>query len=80
MGLIKLIILLLVAFALLTLWRKLKIWQGARHAPPDPQKPALMVRCSHCRLHLPQDQAVRSNEQWFCSSEHRDASAHDRAE
>ncbi|SBR46229.1 uncharacterized protein GA0071314_0612 [Halomonas sp. HL-93] len=31
-----------------------------------------MVRCRWCEVHLPEDEALRDAEQWFCSSAHRD--------
>lgn len=47
-------------------WRKLN--------PPKPHtfEPEVtqMVQCAHCRLHLPQDQAVRAHGQWYCGAEH----------
>ncbi|MCA1772199.1 MAG: hypothetical protein LC677_06090 [Halomonas sp.] len=31
-----------------------------------------MVRCRWCEVHLPEEEALREAEQWFCSSAHRD--------
>ncbi|WP_249978458.1 PP0621 family protein [Vreelandella olivaria] len=31
-----------------------------------------MVRCRWCDVHVPEDEALRDSEQWFCSSAHRD--------
>ncbi|SDT93911.1 PP0621 family protein [Halopseudomonas salegens] len=74
MGLIKLIILIILIVACLTLWRRIQAWHAANQAPSaDPTKPPLMVRCQHCQLHLPQDQALQSGEYWYCCHEHRDA-------
>jgi len=35
--------------------------------------PALMVRCAQCQLHLPQDQALRAVDRWYCCDAHRAA-------
>ena len=32
-----------------------------------------MVQCKHCGMYLPENEAIRSREQWYCSREHRDA-------
>ncbi|MFC7370033.1 PP0621 family protein [Vreelandella zhaodongensis] len=31
-----------------------------------------MVRCRWCDVHVPEEEALRDSEQWFCSSAHRD--------
>lgn len=74
MGLIKLIILIILVVACLTLWQRIKAWQAANRTPPaDPVRPQLMVRCNRCQVHLPQDQALRAGDHWYCCREHRDA-------
>ncbi len=74
MGLIKLIILIILVVACLTLWQRIKAWQAANQKPPaDPVEPQLMVCCKQCQVHLPQDQALQSGKHWYCCREHRDA-------
>lgn len=56
--------------AVIWFWRR---WQRddsrtEKTAEPSSQP---MVRCAQCRVHLPQDQAVSDNDQWYCSQEHR---------
>ncbi|RHW19844.1 PP0621 family protein [Pseudomonas jilinensis] len=76
MGLIKLIILVVLILAIMAFWRRLKAWQAAnRPTNAQPERPQLMVRCAHCQLHLPQSQAVRAGDHWYCCPEHRDAAA-----
>jgi uncharacterized protein len=29
-----------------------------------------MVKCRYCELHLPEREALRQNEEWFCNAEH----------
>ncbi|MEA2120286.1 PP0621 family protein [Halovibrio sp. HP20-50] len=31
-----------------------------------------MVRCRWCDVHVPEEEALRDQAQWFCSSAHRD--------
>lgn len=32
-----------------------------------------MVACAHCALHVPEAQAVRADDKWYCCEEHRRA-------
>ncbi|MFZ2288260.1 MAG: PP0621 family protein [Halopseudomonas yangmingensis] len=73
MGLIRLVLLLLLVFAAITLWKRFKLWQQQRNTSQDSEQPALMVRCAHCRVHLPADQAFPGNGRHYCCPEHRDA-------
>lgn len=78
MGVVKLVVLIGLVIGLMMLWRRFKAWQqGPRDKTAEPPRPALMVRCAQCQLHLPQDQAVRGGNQWYCSNAHRDAGHHD---
>lgn len=80
MGLIKLLVLIAVVFAALTLWRQFQAKRDSRRSATAKAKAAMpkpMVRCSQCRIHLPEDQAVRANQHWYCCAEHRDANSND---
>jgi uncharacterized protein len=44
-------------------WRKFK-------SPTAKPGAALMVRCAHCGVHLPQDRALSSREEWYCTQAH----------
>tara|TARA_R110000751_G_scaffold104237_2_gene199688 strand:- start:102 stop:404 length:303 start_codon:yes stop_codon:yes gene_type:complete len=76
MGLIKLIILGVLVWLALTLWRRAQLTRqrNATSAPKRDQAP-VMVRCAHCQVHLPQERALRADDVWFCCAEHRDAAA-----
>jgi uncharacterized protein len=32
---------------------------------------AKMVACAHCGVHLPESEAIRDGDKYFCSEEHR---------
>lgn len=71
MGLIKLFILLVLAYIAFVFWRQFKAAQAEKHRTP-PQQPPKMVRCAQCQLHLPEHLALRQDDKWYCCSEHRD--------
>lgn len=68
------LILLILVVAAILLVRRL-----SRRPPSGPQGPTApagnMVRCAHCGLYLPEDDAVRDGERFYCSPEHRDQDA-----
>lgn len=73
MGLIKLFILLVLAYIALIFWRQMKAAQAdRRRTPPPPQQAPKMVRCAQCQVHLPEHLAIRGGDNWYCCSEHRD--------
>jgi uncharacterized protein len=44
----------------------------AQRPPTDPARPAAMVRCDQCGMHLPRDEALPGAESgFFCSEAHR---------
>lgn len=43
-----------------------------QNKPPTRHQGGQMVRCRWCDVHIPEDEALRDREQWFCSSAHRD--------
>lgn len=77
MGLIKLFILLVLAYVALTFWRQMKAAQADRRRSTPQQQAPKMVRCAQCHVHLPEHLAIRDNDQWYCCSEHRDVARQD---
>ncbi|MEW6707788.1 MAG: PP0621 family protein [Pseudomonadota bacterium] len=66
----KIVVVLLVVG--LVLWFALR--RGGRPTvKPRAKQPRLqsMVRCAHCGVHLPQDEAVAGDELFYCSEAHR---------
>ncbi len=43
--------------------------RSVRRSRPQPMRP--MVRCAHCGVHLPQDEALPAERLFFCSEAHR---------
>jgi uncharacterized protein len=39
---------------------------------PQQQASEKVVRCARCGLHVPQSQALRDGDRFYCSPEHRD--------
>lgn len=72
MGLIKLLLLLALAYIAYSFWRRMKAAQADKHRHTPPSQAPRMVRCTHCQLHLPESLALRQDDQWYCCSEHRD--------
>ncbi|MCW8918517.1 MAG: PP0621 family protein [Gammaproteobacteria bacterium] len=50
--------------------------KGRRPAASDTSRPAdatiaTVVRCAHCGLHVPQGEALKSGDRYYCSEEHK---------
>ena len=41
-------------------------------APSQPSSPQVMVPCTHCGTHVPENDAVRGSRGTYCSATHRD--------
>ena len=50
------------------MWRMLG---GPRQAGGKALRHARMVRCAHCDLYLPEEEALRAGEEYYCGEEHR---------
>ncbi|MBO0492039.1 MULTISPECIES: PP0621 family protein [unclassified Pseudomonas] len=50
-------------------WRKFKSPAAKQQRSAEPDA-ALMVRCAHCGVHLPQNHALSSGQAWYCSQPH----------
>lgn len=64
---------------LLVWWAFKRAQKPASHGAftSNTSQPQGMVRCAHCGIHLPRDEAVRGERGDYCSTEHR-AAAQDR--
>lgn len=66
-----------VVFLALAVWLAITIIRQllSSSQPRQRQRPALgsrdMVRCAHCGLHVPRDEAVGDGERYYCSKKHQ---------
>lgn len=65
----KFLLLLLVIVAAWWLAKGFRRKNAAKDAPEA--APEQMVNCSHCGLYLPQREAIREGDRFFCCAEHR---------
>lgn len=65
----KFLLLLLVIVAAWWLAKGFRRKNAAKDAPEA--APEQMVNCSHCGLYLPQHEAIREGDRFFCCAEHR---------
>lgn len=69
MGLFRL--LLLIALIVLVVWLWKRFGQLLKSNPSKPEdSPLPMVRCAHCGVHLPQNQALQAGKHWYCNQDH----------
>jgi len=71
MGLIRLIIFALVIWVI---WRlvnnfKAKVTKSKKQGATIENQS--MVSCQHCSVHVPQNEAINHENQWFCSEAHK---------
>ncbi|WP_268798089.1 PP0621 family protein [Pseudomonas huanghezhanensis] len=63
-----------IALIMATIWFFKRLVRGtvsrAKSQPPE-LAAAPMVRCAQCGVHVPQDRALSSGQQWYCSEPHR---------
>ena len=72
----KYLILLGVVFGVIW-WIKLSRPSSAKDKSSAPNdQPLNMVRCAHCGLHLPENEAIASRNAVYCSDAHRALAEH----
>ncbi|MGA6098512.1 PP0621 family protein [Stutzerimonas marianensis] len=70
MGLFRLLFWIILIAAVFWLWRRLKKPASTRPGKRTEQASLKMVRCAHCGVHVPEEQALQSHDQWYCSQAH----------
>lgn len=77
---IRILFLGLAIFLAISIIKKLLVNQknqgsGPSQSNPTQSKkdPALMQKCAHCDIHILESKGLRSNDTFFCSSEHQHA-------
>ena len=64
------LLLLFVALAVIVMVAK-RLWlQPRRHDRQQGKLSGRMVQCKHCGVYLPEQEAHRSGDNWYCSTEH----------
>jgi uncharacterized protein len=71
MGRIFFFVLLALAAYLGWRWVKLQRLRDTRGPDAAPRQAQTMVSCATCGLHLPRQEALVSDERFFCCEEHR---------
>lgn len=66
----RLLILAVVAFLIYLLLRQLLRGWTRKVEPPRPSRTGTMVRCAVCGLHVPEREALRADDKYFCSNKH----------
>lgn len=71
----KFLLVLAVLMVAFWVWRNNRQQDGAGTPGPaqrrTPPRPANMVACAHCAMHLPEDEAVPGRSGSYCCHEHR---------
>ena len=78
MGLIRFLFFVVIAgvlwFMVKNYMRKQMLNQEARERREKERLPTgRIVRCKVCEVHLPEQDALREGDDWFCSQDHRQA-------
>lgn len=71
MTLIRILIIALLVWLVLRMIKKQLDLYKARKASENPEQIGTMVRCQHCGLHIPKQEAIESANLYYCSQEHR---------
>lgn len=71
MGLIRLLILIILLALLYRFWRQWRAGKTSKSKQPVDQ--GKMVACKHCGLYLPERDALRDGDTFYCSEAHRRA-------
>ncbi len=72
MNLIRLIVIGLIIWLLYRMFLRVLQKPASRQQPPK-SIARDMVKCAHCGIHIPVDEALCRDEVCYCSAEHRDA-------
>ena len=69
MGLLRFIIIALIVYLLILIFKR---WSANRNPPSSGQqdKSTVMVQCKTCKLHIPENEALEKNGEYYCSQEH----------
>ena len=67
MGLLRVIIIGLIIYLLIQI---IKRWAANKNSASSKIEEKKMVQCKVCHLHIPEEEALNKDGQFFCSQEH----------
>ncbi|MDH5407365.1 MAG: PP0621 family protein [Gammaproteobacteria bacterium] len=70
MTLIRILLIALVAWLILRMI-KTRLDRHTEHKKTQTDQIGAMVKCHHCGLHIPKQEAIESANHYYCSQEHR---------
>jgi uncharacterized protein len=73
MNLIRLVVIGLIIWLLYRMFQRMLNKPETTQNEPQEKPSGRMVKCAHCGIHIPQDEALEQDEHYYCSPEHRDA-------
>ena len=74
MNLIRIIVIALIIYLLIQIFKR---WQANKKPSIKATKETKMVKCKQCKLHIPENEAIKKGENFFCSQEHLDENKKD---
>jgi uncharacterized protein len=73
MNLIRLVVIGLIIWLLYRMFQRMLNKPETTQNESQERPSRRMVKCAHCGIHIPQDEALEQDEHYYCSPEHRDA-------
>ena len=67
MNLIRLIVIALIIYLVFQIFKR---WAANKSSTTPTPKETKMVRCKICQLHIPENEALQRNGEFYCSQEH----------
>lgn len=67
MNLIRLIVIALIIYLVFQIFKR---WAANKSATTSTPKVTKMVQCKVCQLHIPENEALQRNGEFYCSQEH----------
>lgn len=67
---IRYILLVILFWLLLSAMQRYIRGRKTKDNRAEPKRPINMVACAHCGVHLPQDEAIYKNKNYYCCKEH----------
>ena len=69
MGLIRIIVIALIIYLVIQIFKR---WSANKKHETSHLEETKMVRCKVCQLHIPENEALQSAGEFYCSQEHLD--------